>query len=150
MSVRGASKLLPYLERKGTTIPNSLIAEIMGAVADDSERFALTKLQLKGMVERYLHSQDLVWTVKILPEGVRILTDREALAHNRKLHAWGRRKIRRAARQLDGIDTVQLDEHERSVHATEQQRLTNTLSALDAARRLFRSPWEILVDSKHG
>jgi hypothetical protein len=115
---------------KGVTLRDDVVSALTGTPPGDGDAFKLARLAVKGAVEKALRARGEVCSVKVVKDGVRVLTDSEALHHNAKLHRMGRNKVRRSHRQLDAVDTLNLTAGEQRLYDLEQRRAAASYLAL--------------------
>jgi hypothetical protein len=120
---------------KGETWPSSHVCKVMKVDAKDMDASALAKLAFAQGYEKYLRDTGYSANVKVTREGVRWLTDAEAVHHNMKRRRAGVRKIHRAKRGLDNVVVSELESTERETHERETRLTAMQSMALTRAAR---------------
>jgi hypothetical protein len=119
---------------KGKTWATSIVCKIMEANPNDETASNFAQLAFAQGYEKYLRETGYAANVKVVPEGVRWLTDSEAVHHNIKRRRAGVRKIHRAKRGLDNVVVSELEstdkeKHERETRLTAMQSMALTRAA---------------------
>lgn len=129
---------------KGTHLSNSTVADLTGIKTSRYPDFQLAKLQLKQEIERHLKEQGIVAVVRATTEGVRVLTDNEALPYTVKRDRRLRKSLGRNLVKTQHIDTDNLTESEQREHGTAVRVMTARYSAM----REVTSPLELVRPAK--
>lgn len=127
---------------KGDVIEQVDVLRIMGVDPDQVRDGSMPPdVQLAGMIERELHRNDLLWTVKAHKGSVYILTDAEAYEHNCKRQRSGYRKFKRAVTGMGGVDISRFSDEKRREFDLDSRKLSAQYMALKSVRV---SPSEML------
>lgn len=119
---------------KGVTVSNEMVTQLTHVSPRDVDAFRVAKLNVKGEIEQHLGRQGRICSVKVVRDGVRVLTDSEAVRHNIGLHVMGRRKFIKAAKQMGAVNVANLDEDEKRVHEIQNRRLAKAATAIRRCR----------------
>ena len=92
---------------KGDTIPNDKLEGILG-VAVQSKLFKLKALGLRNKIAAKLRERGKPATVAVVREGIKVLTDEEAVEYNPRQYRHGLRRARRSHGRLLDVDPGQL------------------------------------------
>ena len=119
---------------KGCEISSDVVAELMGVDPTDQRGLEFAAVKLAGTLQNLLWKNEQIWSVQARQGSVKILTDREAVHFQKRRRTTGVRKLRNAARGLQGVDTYGLSTQDRATCEREQRLATAQASAVDRIR----------------
>lgn len=117
---------------EGTVIPNWKLEDAWGLSAITSE-FKMKATAFAKALERQLRQDGPHRTVRVLSDGVHVLTNTAASVFNESFYESGYRRMRLAHRRLRAVDVARLPEEMRDDH-----RRTKDIQAivLDTIKRI--------------
>jgi hypothetical protein len=107
--------LKPYKE-KGSIVPSEIITLWIRQLKYMGEP-NFFRLRVKQVLKRLIGNNP---TIRVLRGAVHVLTDEQASAYNPKFFESGRKKLRRATKQMGSVDTTNLPQDQFEGH---QKRL---------------------------
>ena len=119
---------------RGCEISSDVVAELMGVDPTDQRGLEFAAVKLAGTLQNLLWKNEQIWSVQARQGSVKILTDREAVHFQKRRRTTGVRKLRNAARGLQGVDTYGLSTQDRATCEREQRLATAQASAVDRIR----------------
>lgn len=124
---------------KGDTLTAEQLEDAFGCARTDREyRFKLMALGLQ-IEEEFADGREETVTVTYPDDGIRILTDSEAVDYNPRMFRNGLRRAGKAHKRLAGVDRSQLNELEKARAEHELLVQNRLLQALKHARVELRS-----------
>ena len=132
MAVRCSSPLSRFA--KGMTIPRSIIKKDLPGDLSEREFYQLQYYWIQDLQKQLLDA-GMGWTVAVVKDVVRILSDTEAAAHNDKRFKQylGRLKARNVLGKA--VDATKLSEHDRRAHEKRILRQGAILTHIELAKR---------------
>lgn len=126
---------------KGSIVPPDVIESAYG-VKRGTDRYAFATLRASEYVERRFADRGQVVTVVIRKDALHILTDEEAVGHNRASFRAGARKMRRANMRQAGSDRALMSEATRAEHDRDLEVSGRVLGAMskELGRRVIAQP----------
>lgn len=120
--------------RKGQVITTDELTRIIGRRPEqDQHKWQWSLLALQG----FIHDKTTL-TVKIVPEGMRVLTDSEAAIYNHRRGAQALRAFMRRYERNGMVDETALSEEERKIHASNLLNQSRYASAILQTTRSIR------------
>lgn len=101
--------------KKGDSIPVDKVERLVGVSRTDA-RFSLLAMQMAKQIERDLHINKKMWTVRTEGGSIRVLTDAEASHYNHSRQRRDRRSMFRRFALNSAVDATLLSDDQKQQH----------------------------------
>ena len=120
--------------KKGDSIPAERLEKIIG-LNRDNPKYSLALMALKQTIQDALEDLGYVWTLAIVKNDIRILTDAEASEYNHRSLLNGMAKMFRAQYRNMAVDQTLLTEDQAKDHARRIEVDGRLIQAIRAERK---------------
>jgi len=126
-----------FPKTKGSYIPKSTILEELKLDEPPTDReYSFILMALKARLERDIYKETgRIPTIKSEDNGLRILTDSEAVDYNDKSFRCAIRKMYRAHRRQMNVDVGNLTNEQKAAHAKSVTNQATLMVALESAAK---------------